>query len=339
MIYIIVRSIKRMSNVLPPFDFDVVNLIPRMGVVKSRGECDTSITINGIDFRNPVILSNMETVINEDLAVKLATAGYFYIMHRFDAGDILDFCRRMRRRGLYVSISVGVTSNFMMLLESIKRSDVIPDFITIDIAHGHCEQMRDMITFIRSIFASSSGLQAPFIIAGNVSTPEAVRDLESWGADGIKIGIGPGMACTTYDCTGFGSRGMQAWTIQQCAAGKRVDDTVIIADGGVRSPGDLVKSIVMGADMVMVGSMFASCRDSPAKIGGDGTKEYYGSASSKQSGKVNRVEGRSVTLDMKDRMVLDEMKYVEECLQSAISYAGGRRLNDLFSVEFIVRNK
>lgn len=327
-----------MSNA-PPFDFDVVNLIPRMGVVKSRGECDTSITVNGIDFRNPVILSNMETVINEDLAVKLATTGYFYIMHRFDAGDILDFCRRMRRRGLYVSISVGVTSNFMMLLESIKRSDIIPDFITIDIAHGHCQQMRDMIAFIRGIFAGSSESHSPFIIAGNVSTPEAVRDLENWGADGIKVGIGPGMACTTYDCTGFGSRGVQAWTIQQCVAAKRVDDTVIIADGGVRSPGDLVKSIVMGADMVMVGSMFASCRDSPAKICGDGTKEYYGSASARQSGKVNRVEGRSVSLDMKDRMVLDEMKYLEECLQSGISYAGGKCLDDLYSVEFIVRNR
>jgi GMP reductase len=305
----------------------------------------------------------METVINEELAVKLAENGYFYCMHRFQPEDIVGFSERMRERGLLVSISIGVNPEHSRIIQELSSKGIIPDFITIDIAHGHCIMMKEMIEFIKKTFqyphppsdssASSSSDpvvinpmsptfprgKMPILIAGNVSTPDAVSDLESWGADIIKIGIGPGMACTTYGCTGFGSRGMQAYTILECAKkGIKKMKTRLIADGGIREPGDIAKALALGADMVMVGGLFASCVDSPAKFNPlTSIKHYYGSASAYQSGKTDRVEGTLVSLPVKTRTYIEEMRYLEECLQSAISYGGGKSLYALYRAKYCIR--
>jgi GMP reductase len=180
-------------------------------------------------------------------------------------------------------------------------------------------------------------LPETFLIAGNVSTPEAVVDLESWGADAIKVGIGPGSACTTFTATGFGSRGIQASVIYQCSLARK--NAIIIADGGIKDPGDIAKAIVLGADMVMVGGMFSALTDSPGSTvrGTDGLlyKEFWGSASAFQSGKKDRIEGTKKLLPLKSHSVLDEMKYLQQCLQSAISYGGGNSLNALRTVKWI----
>jgi GMP reductase len=344
-----------------PFDFHQVNLIPQLGIVKSRQECLTEIQIGSFIFKVPVVPSNMETVMNEELAVKLAVNGYFYIHHRFQPDEILGFCQRMRERGLLVSISIGVGKQWESFIQSLIEESIIPDFITIDIAHGHCIMMKEMIEFIKKQFpiyssssSSSSGEppivrtpmsptfprgKVPIIIAGNVSTPDAVSDLESWGADIIKIGIGPGMACTTYSCTGFGSRGLQAFSIYDCARnGIKKLSTRIIADGGIREPGDIAKSLALGADMVMIGSSFASCIDSPATFHPlTSGKEYYGSASAHQSGKTSRIEGTRIELPMSSRTYLQEMRYLQECLQSAISYGGGKTLSALYRAKYHIR--
>ena len=141
----------------------------------------------------------------------------------------------------------------------------------------------------------------PYIIAGNVSTKEGVRDLESWGSDAIKVGIGPGSACTTYVATGFGSRLTQASVIEECA--KACNKSIIIADGGIKDPGDIAKALTLGAKIVMIGGMFSALKDSPGEIviGPDGReyKEFWGSASSFQSGKKDRIEGTKKMLLMK----------------------------------------
>lgn len=340
-----------------PFDFHQVNLIPQLGIVRSRGECKTEIQIGSFIFKLPVVPSNMESVINEELAVKLAENEYFYVYHRFHPEETLGFCQRMRERGLLVSISVGVGKEWERILTELHKEGIIPDFITIDIAHGHCVMMKDMIDFIKKLYNNPSDAESdsclvrnpmsptfprgklPIIIAGNVSTPDAVSDLESWGADIIKIGIGPGMACTTYSCTGFGSRSMQAFTIYDCAKhGIKKLSTRIIADGGIREPGDIAKALALGADMVMIGSSFASCLDSPATFHPlTSGKEYYGSASAYQSGKTNRIEGTRIELPVSSRTYLQEMQYLQECLQSAISYGGGKTLSALYRARYHVR--
>jgi GMP reductase len=310
------------------FDFEEVNLLPKLCVVDSRSEIDTSITFGSNKFKLPVVPANMQSVIDEAMAIKLAQSGYFYILHRFEV-DVIKFISNMKRLNLITSISIGVNQDSYELIENLISKDLIPDYITIDIAHGHSIKMKEILEFIKSKNIKS------FIIAGNVCTPEACSDLEDWGADALKCGIGPGSACTTWPTTGFGSRNCQASTIWECS---NASNLPIIADGGIRVPADITKSIVLGASMIMVGGMLSGFKDSPGHIvsvDGKYKKEFWGSASQFQSGKTNRIEGKKILIDYKDKSILDEMIYLEECLQSSISYGGGKDLNSLSSVKWI----
>jgi len=315
------------------FDYNNINLAPRMCMVKSRNECDTSIIFGKHTFRLPVIPANMECVINEELCMKLAKHNYFYIMHRFNT-DVIKFCKNMIAHNYFTSISIGVNSDSYTDLDKLKIYNISPDYITIDIAHGHSIKMKEIIQYIKQTHPTS------FIIAGNVSTPEASRDLESWGADAIKVGIGPGSACTTYNATGFGSRGVQASIVELCA--NAVEKALIIADGGISHAGDIAKSLVLRASMVMIGGMFSGLNDSPGTVvqGIDRLlyKEFWGSASAHQSNKKNRIEGTKKLIPMKSHSILEEMKLLEESLQSAISYGGGRDLSCLKYVKFFIKS-
>lgn len=309
------------------FDFQNINLEPRMGIVESRSDCNTSINLGGFNFKLPIVPANMECVINEELAIKLAKSGYFYILHRFDV-DQVKFIKLMKSLDLVTSISIGVNDDAYELIEELKSLDLTPDFITIDIAHGHSIKMKKMLEFVKRELPKS------FIIAGNISSIQAVEDLQSWGADALKVGVAPGSACTTYPATGFGSRNCQASTVWECS---KVSKVPIIADGGIRTPGDIAKSLVLGASMVMIGGMLSGFEDSPGSIvevSGKKYKEFWGSASAFQSGKKNRIEGIKNLVDLKPKTLLEEMIYLEECLQSAISYAGGKDLSAFESVRW-----
>jgi GMP reductase len=317
------------------FDYEHINLIPRLCIVASRSECDTTVQLGLHKFNLPVVPANMECVIDERIAENLATHGYFYILHRFLVDDkVVAFCTRMKSLNLIISISVGVNEPSYDLLRKLLANDIVPDYITIDIAHGHALKMRDMIQFIRSLYANTN---QPFIIAGNICTPEAVQDLETWGADATKVGIGGGSACSTFPNTGFGSRGIQASVIQACAL---VAKKPIIADGGIKEPSQIAKSIVLGATMCMVGGMLSSLKDSPGNIVRDSEgrlyKEFWGSASEHQSGKKGRIEGFKRLNLMRDKTILEELTFLTECLQSSVSYGGGKQLSDLQNVKFHV---
>jgi GMP reductase len=322
------------TKMINKFDFEDINLVPKKCVVDSRSECNTSVSLGKFKFKLPVVPANMECVIDEHIASTLASNGYFYIMHRFGLNPI-DFIKKMKSKKLVSSISLGVnkdsyeTIDEIVLANQVSGTDYTPDFVTIDIAHGHSIKMEKMLKYIKEKLPNT------FVIAGNVSTSTAVMELENWGADAVKVGIGPGSACTTWPTTGFGSRNCQASTIMECA---RVAKRPIISDGGIRVPGDIAKSIVLGATMVMVGGMLSGFKDSPGhlvNVDGKNKKEFWGSASQFQSGKSNRIEGTKILIEYKDRYVVDEMKYLEECLQSSISYGGGSELNSLHNVRWI----
>jgi len=301
------------------FDFKDINLKPRKSIVDSRSQCDTSLKLGKYTFQLPLVPANMQAIIDEDIAIKLSEGGYFYIMHRFDI-DVVEFIKKMKSFNFPTSISIGVNNDSYELINQLVELDLVPDYITIDIAHGHSIKMEKMLQFLKE------KLPRTFLIAGNISTPEGVEDLQNWGADALKVGIGPGSACTTYPATGFGSRNCQAWTIYECA---KIAKVPIIADGGIKVPGDITKSLVLGATMVMVGGLLAGQLDSPGKtvqIDGKPHKEFWGSASSHQSGKKNRIEGKKNLIPLKDKTISQEMNYLKECLQSSISYAGGKNL-------------
>lgn len=310
------------------FDLTDINLVPKLCIVNSRSECNTSIILGKHRFSLPVIPANMESVINEEIAIKLAQDGYFYIMHRFGV-DHISFMRKMKERNLITSISVGVNKDAFYLIDKLSKEKLIPDYITIDIAHGHAIKMKNTIEYIKQ------HLPETFIIAGNVGSERGVEDLDEWGADAIKIGIGNGSACTTYPTTGFGTKNIQGYIIDKCS---KVTCKPIISDGGVSSPSDITKLIVLGSSMVMIGGMLSCFTDSPGEIVEKDSilyKSFHGSASSHQSNKKNRIEGTLKLNKMKDMNLISYMQYLEECLQSSISYGGGTELMDLRLVDWI----
>jgi len=316
-----------MNNFLK-FDFDDVNLIPKYCIVDSRSECNTSVKFGKHTFNLPVIPANMESVINEDLCIKLAQYNYFYIMHRFGT-DNVKFIKKMKSLNLYTSISIGVNDDSYFLLNELINKNLVPDYITIDIAHGHSLKMKNMLDYLKQYFHDT------FIIAGNVCTEEGVEDLDRWGANSIKLGLANGSVCTTSDTTGFGSRNSQASIINRCVP---VTNKPIISDGGIKNPGDIAKAIVLGSSMVMCGSILSAFRDSPGiLVEKEGVlyKSYHGSASSLQSNKKNHIEGTNKLIKLSNMTLIDYLEYLKECLQSSISYGGGNKLYDLWNVDFI----
>jgi GMP reductase len=310
------------------FDYDKVLLLPRKCRVESRSECDASMEFGGRRFKLPVVPANMKTVVDEQLCLWLAQNGYFYVMHRFDL-DNVRFVRHMQEAGAFASISVGVKPADYRAVDQLAAAGLAPEYVTIDIAHGHADTVKNMIAHLKA------KLPAAFVIAGNVGTPEAVIDLENWGADATKVGIGPGKVCITRMKTGFGTGGWQLSALKWCA---RVATRPIIADGGIREHGDIAKSIRFGATLVMVGSMLAGHEESPgATVEAEGRryKEYYGSASDFNKGEYKHVEGKRILEPVKGKLA-DTLREMQEDLQSSISYAGGTRLADNRKVNYVI---
>ena len=311
------------------FDYEDIQLIPNKCIIESRSEADTSVELGGRRFKIPVVPANMATVINDDLAMKLAKEGYFYVMHRFEPETRLDFVRRFQAAGAFASISVGIKQEEYDFIDQLKAEGLTPEYITIDIAHGHSDAVIKMIQYIKL------NLPASFVIAGNVAMPEAVRDLENAGADATKLGVGPGKACITKLKTGFGTGGWQLAALRLCAKAAKKP---IIADGGIRYNGDIAKSIRFGATMVMVGSLFAGHAETPGEIiemDGAKYKTYFGSASQFQKGEYKNVEGKKLLVPYRG-YIDDTLNEMEQDLQSAISYAGGRELMDLHYVDYVI---
>jgi GMP reductase len=298
------------------YAYDDVALVPEFFTGTSRSNIDTSCTLGRFKFKIPVVPANMKCVVDVAIASMLQQNDYFYVMHRFDV-DALGFVEQCYQENWnYSSISLGVQRDDWQLVEKLESMKMYPDFITIDIAHGHSVLMRDMIWKVKR------HLPKTFVIAGNVATPIAYENLCMWGADAVKVGVGPGKSCITRLKTGFYTPMFS--TVQQVAA---LDLKPVIADGGVQHNGDIAKALVAGASMVMAGSIFAQCVDSPT-LSINGEKVYYGSASAENKGHRKNVEGRKLLIESNNMTYLEKMDEITQDLQSAHSYAGGKLSRD-----------
>lgn len=304
-------------------NYNDVFLVPRYSELQSRKEADTSLQLGNFKFKVPAVPSNMKTVIDEGWAKWLSDNDYFYIMHRFDNVTVPFVKNANEQNFKFVSISTGVNEDSLLELQTIQNEGYRIDYVTIDVAHGHHLKVKNRIQEIKKLFPDV------FVIAGNITTPEGIIDLESWGADATRVGIGPGKACTTRFQTGFHVPMFTA--VQECA---NVANTPIFADGGIHHYGDIAKALVAGAEWIMAGSMFASCSDSPAPTI-NGRKVYYGSASSYNKGHKNHIEGTLLELELADTLE-ERLQQITQALQSSISYAGGTDLKIFNNTDYVI---
>ena len=232
--------------------FDDVCLVPRYNNVDSRTEPDlgTWLTKN-LKVGMPLVPANMDTVIGSELAQVIIRNDGIPIFHRFTNFETQKSWVNELVGKAVLSCGVGKFDEVSRLV------DLGPVGICIDVAHGHSDQMVRMVGDIKKHYPSVE------VIAGNVCTARAYHDLVNAGADAVKVGIGPGAACTTRMVTGFGVP--QFTAIRDCAEEAQHFRVPIIADGGIRNSSDAVKALAAGASTVMMGKIFALTEESAAE--------------------------------------------------------------------------
>jgi IMP dehydrogenase len=231
--------------------FDDISLVPQFNNVPSRTEpvLETWVTKNR-KMQIPILASNMDSVIGEELAELLLKHGSVPIFHRFI--DLKIQSKWVKKYGEKTFISCGIQK----LDETRKLLDLGAAGVCIDVAHGHSDRMFHFITELKRTHSDKE------VIAGNVCTAMAYHDLVNAGADAVKVGIGPGAACTTRMVTGFGMPQFSA--IYECAQVAEKLRVPLIADGGIRSSRELVLALAAGASSVMIGKLFALTNQSAA---------------------------------------------------------------------------
>ena len=316
------------------YKYSDICLVPNYSEVYSRSDCDTFCELGGKNFKLPIMPANMKSVINMRLAKWMSQNDYFYIMHRFDNHLADDVGLANSEDWKTISFSVGVKMPDKIHVMNIgEAKNIRVDFLTIDIAHGHCSRMKMMIEHIKKWLPNTK------IIAGNVATPSAVRDLASWGADIVKVGIGQGSPCTTKDKTGFTMPlfSCTTWCSNVFNDGNSEKPIPIIADGGIKCNGDIAKAMVAGASMVMAGGLFAACTDSPAvssTVNDIPHKAYFGSASAENKGHNNNIEGKLTNIVSNGMTYESKLNEIKQDIQSAVSYSGGDDLSSLKNIDY-----
>jgi len=215
---------------------------------------------------------------------------------------------------LRVGAAIGVRPEDMRRAEALLAAGA--DVLVLDIAHGHADHCIDMVKNLRRQFPQSQ------IVAGNVASSEGARELAEAGADAIKVGIGPGSICTTRIVTGFGVPQLTA--IMESAAGvaEAGIDIPVIADGGIKTSGDLVKALAAGASTAMIGSMFAGCEEAPGATvirNGQKVKVVRGMAS------LGAAMGRKAAEQGEDESAENQAdwdKVVPEGVEAVVPYRG-----------------
>lgn len=324
----------------PAYTFDDVLLVPQHSNIASRADVDLSTYLGSMKLRLPILSANMDTVTEQKMAVAMGKRGGAGVLHRFaDPETVFGWCKQCRDAGVPAILSVGLDRDSYNTLKMVGMSKLV-DAVCVDVAHGDHERVIELIKKIRKDFL------LPDIIAGNVATGEAAVRLVRAGANIIKVGIGPGSVCSTRIMTGHGVPQLSAILDVSMALSVQsiTPNYSIIADGGIRNSGDIVKALAAGADAVMLGSLLAGTEESPGDVvmqDGQAFKAYRGMASydvqkEKRAGQPPRVEGVSAKIPFRGS-VDHTLNVLENGIRSGLSYSGARNLGELRdSAEFVV---
>lgn len=307
--------------------FDDVLIMPKRSDVRSRRDPSLSSRLTKkLMIDTPIISANMDTVTGTDMAIAMGKLGALGILHRFASVDEqVEMVRKVKESGAkIISASIGVGD------ESKPRAKALVDagvnVITIDIAHGHSIQMMETLKWLKDTYPQVE------IIAGNLAMPDAARDLIEAGADAIKVGIGPGSMCTTRIITGAGVPQLTA--IALCTEIADSYGVPVIADGGIKTSGDIVKAFAAGASTVMLGSMLSGTLETPGELKG-GRKQYRGMAS--KAAQVSwrggvpegmAAEGESTMVSIKGH-VKDVILEITGGVRSGMSYINATSVSEI----------
>jgi IMP dehydrogenase len=336
--------------------YDDIQLVPAYSNIKSRQNINLNTLVSRrYGLMNPLVASPMDTVCELDMAFKMFLMGGVGCIHRFMSMDEQAKQIKMLSYKIYgegfggpyedwgimyddwhaeikqipIMAAIGVSEEDK--IRATKLVEAGANILVIDVAHGHHQNVIDMIVWCKK----NPLFEKVDIIAGNIATMEAAVALEAVGADGLRVGIGGGSLCTTRIKTGFGVPNVTC--IEDIAS---ISNVPIMADGGIRASGDIAKALAVGADCVMIGSLIAGTDESPGQIieTKNGLyKRYRGSASLETKvthGQAARnVEGESTIIPYKGGV-----KYVISGLldgvKSALSYAGANSISE-FSPKWV----
>ena len=310
----------------PAITFDDVLLIPAYNHHESRriveiGMADKS---GKLQLELPIMTANMDTVTEDAMADFIGKRGGIGVLHRFSSVE--ENVAMLRRCRFPAFVSVGTAESEMERVEALR--DAGASYFCVDVAHGHAKYVGKMIKRMRQMLPNEC------IMAGNVATYAGADYLASVHADIIKVGIGPGSVCTTRIKTGFGVPQLTA--IQECARA----DRSIVADGGIRTPGDIVKALAFGADFAMIGGMLAGTRPTPGEpirdAEGRPTHKVYRGMASKEVADDHlggltgwkTAEGVSTKVPYRE----DEEEILADIvggLRSGLTYAGAATIREL----------
>lgn len=314
--------------------FDDVILQPLYSDIVSRSEIDTSVYVKEIsqNFNIPIISSPMSTVTEAYMCNAMSNLGGLGIIHRYNTIDfqskLLSYVSDFSTR----AAAIGVSGDYKERLEELVKNGL--QIVCLDVAHGHHVLVKDTIAYIKSVYPEL------FIIAGNIASEYAYKDLSDWGANAVRTSVGSGSICTTRIQTGHGIPTFQALIDCNKARKERQEfdqhAAYIIADGGIKNSGDIVKCLAAGADFVMLGSMLSGTKETPGRVTtndkGRKVKKYNGMASKAAQkdwkGSYSSIEGVASFVPYKGTT----SKVVNEIMsniRSGMSYSGARTIAEL----------
>ncbi len=257
-----------LNNISVGLTFDDVLLIPRRSDIRSRQDVSVATQLTKrITLDLPIVAANMDTVCETDMAIEIARLGGAGIIHRFMTAEaqaemVTSVKNATDEAGgsLVVGAAIGTDRDAFDRTHALVDAGV--DVLVLDIAHGHAGHAIDLLVKLKAEFPNTD------VIAGNVATRAGAEDLAAAGADAVKVGVGPGGVCTTRLVAGVGVPQLTA--IGNCASAPLLDAAgvmvPIIADGGIKTSGDIAKALAAGASSVMIGSMFAGTKESPGEV-------------------------------------------------------------------------